>query len=109
MLVPGDHFGSPFGDQVLPLVLPGVPWSAPRDSREPSGRSLGTLGAFKNLCFPYGKQRIPKKHLFEKIERPGGPHDLREVPLDPQDLQKPMFSLRKATNFEKKKTYFLKS
>ena len=66
MLVPKDHFGNPFGDQVLPLVLPGVPWNAPRDSREPSGRSLGTPGIFKNLCFPLGKQRFSTNPRFRK-------------------------------------------
>ena len=81
MLVPGDHFGSPFGDQVLPLVLPGVPWSAPRDSRELSGRSLGTLGTFKNLGFSAGKQRISKNHLFDKVQRSVGPHDPKRGPL----------------------------
>ena len=51
MLVPGDPFGSPFRDQVLPLVLPGLPRSGSRGSQEPSGRSLGSFGNFKNLCF----------------------------------------------------------
>ena len=102
MLVPGDPFGSPSGGPILPLELPGLPWSAPRDSWELSGRPLGTLGILKNLGFPKGKQqRIKKKHLFETVERPGGPHDLWEVPRDPQDLQKPKFSLRKTSNFEK--------
>ena len=66
-----------------------------------SGRSLWTLRIFKNLCFPRGKQRIPKKHLFEKFSDQEGHMTQNEVPLDPRDLQKPMFSLRKTSNFKK--------
>ena len=49
MLIPGDPFGSPFGGPILPLGLPGVPWSAPRDSWEPFAKSLGTLGILKTV------------------------------------------------------------
>jgi len=43
---------------------PAALWEVPRDP-----------GTLKNLRFPKGKLRISKNHLFEKVERPGGPHD----------------------------------